>query len=366
MPFNRIYNNKKVLITGNTGFKGSWLSVWLTMLDADVYGFALDIPTRPSIFEVLNLEKKISHHWGDIRDNKGLNSYIQKIKPDFIFHLAAQAIVSLSFKEPFETITTNVIGTGAVLDAMRQITWDCTCVLITSDKVYENVEKSQGYRETDSLGGKDIYSGSKAASELIIRSFYHAFLKDKSNIRMGIARAGNVIGGGDWAQDRIVVDCIKAFADKTTVDIRSPKATRPWQHVLEPLSGYLSFGQLLTEGNAGKCEAFNFGPRTEATKTVYELTEDLAKRWGQDADKYINIKEERLFSEATLLQLNCEKSMSLLHWHSTLSYHQCINFIVDWYKAYYANIQEDMYKITEEQIDVYVSEASRQQLNWAE
>jgi len=364
MAFHQVYKNKKVLITGNTGFKGSWLSVWLKMLGADVYGFALNIPTHPSIFEVLELEKKISHCWGDIRNNQDLNSYIQQIKPDFIFHLAAQAIVSESFKNPFETVTTNVIGTASVLEAMREITWDCTCVLITSDKVYDNVEWIWGYRENDRLGGKDIYSGSKGATELIINSYRHSFFKNMPHLKMGIARAGNVIGGGDWAQDRIVVDCIKAFADKAMVDIRCPNATRPWQHVLEPLSGYLTLGQSLTEGLADNCEAFNFGPRTEESKTVLELTNDLAQRWGQDAGKYIRIKEEMLFKEATLLQLNCEKAGSMLHWHSTLSYHQCINMIVDWYKAYYANEQEDMYQITENQINEYVSAASNQQLNW--
>ena len=364
MTFNDIYNDKKVLITGNTGFKGSWLSVWLSMLGAEVYGYSLDIPTNPSMFEILGLEQKIRHQWGDIRNKQELNGYIQQIKPDFIFHLAAQAIVSYAYKDPFETVTTNVVGIAAVLDSMRDITWNCTCVLITSDKAYDNVEWIWGYRENDTLGGKDIYSGSKGAAELIIKSYWHSFLKNMPRLKMGIARAGNVIGGGDWASDRIVVDCIKAFADEESVEIRCPQATRPWQHVLEPLSGYLTLGQYLCEGLVENGEAFNFGPPTEQTKTVLELTHDLSNLWGLDASKHVKITDEASFGEATLLQLNCDKALSRLHWQSTLRYNQCIKMIVDWYQAYYKERTSDMYQLTESQINEYVSEAKNQKLNW--
>ncbi|MDR0795624.1 MAG: CDP-glucose 4,6-dehydratase [Tannerella sp.] len=354
MTFNNIYKGKKVLITGNTGFKGSWLSVWLETLGAEVYGYSLNVPTNPSMFEILDLEKKVHHQWGDIRDRLELNSYIQRIKPDFIFHLAAQALVSQSYIDPYETVTTNVAGTAAVLEAMRNITWDCTCVLITSDKAYDNREWLRGYRENDRLGGKDVYSGSKGAAELIIKSYWYSFLNKMPHLKMGIARAGNVIGGGDWAKDRIVVDCIKAFANGEIVEIRCPKATRPWQHVLEPLSGYLTLGQYLREGLVENGEAFNFGPRAGQTKTVLELTHDLAKQWGLDTGKYINITDEIPFNESALLKLNCDKALSHLHWQATLSYEQCIRMIAEWYRAYYENRTEDMYQLTVGQIRAYM------------
>jgi len=355
MAFNTIYQGKKVLITGNTGFKGSWLSVWLKTLGAEVYGYSLNIPTNPSMFEMLDLETQIRHQWGDIRDKEALNKHIQQIRPDFLFHLAAQAIVSESYKEPFETITTNVVGTASVLEAMRDITWDCTCVLITSDKAYKNVEWIWGYRENDRLGGKDIYSGSKGAVELIIKSYRHSFLNTMPHLKLGIARAGNVIGGGDWAPDRLVVDCIKALANREIVEIRYPNATRPWQHVLEPLCGYLTLGQYLHEGLVENGEAFNFGPQAGESKTVLELTRDLLKLWGLDAEKFIRITDESPFNESTLLKLNCDKALSLLQWHSTLNYDQCIKMIIDWYRAYYENGVENMYQLTVNQINEYIA-----------
>ena len=282
MAFNNIYNGKKVLVTGNTGFKGSWLSAWLLQMGADVYGYSLDIPTQPSMFESIALNDKLHHRFGDIRNGEEMDTYVQEVRPDFIFHLAAQAIVSTSYKEPFDTITTNVVGTASVLEAIRNITWPCTCVLITSDKAYDNVEWVWGYRETDGLGGKDVYSGSKGAAELTIKCYWKSFLQAMSNIRLGIARAGNVIGGGDWARDRIIVDCVKAFSQGEVLEIRSPKATRPWQHVLEPLSGYLTLGQYLYEGKVENGEPFNFGPKAEQTKTVFQLVQDLAELWGLD------------------------------------------------------------------------------------
>jgi len=364
MAFNCIYKNKKVLITGNTGFKGSWLSTWLVLLGADVYGYSKDVPTDPAMFNVLGLSKKIHHHWGDICDKENFNAYVQQVKPDFIFHLAAQAIVSISYKDPFDTITTNVIGTASVLEAIRKISWECICVLITSDKAYNNVEWIWGYRETDSLGGKDVYSGSKGAAELTIRSYWHSFINKMPNIKLGVARAGNVIGGGDWATDRIIVDCVKAFSNGETVEIRSPKATRPWQHVLEPLSGYLTLGQSLYEGTSNNGEPYNFGPRAEQTKTVFELTQDLAEQWGLDKDKASKIIGNVPFQEANLLKLNCDKALTYLKWHSTFHYGQCVNVIADWYKAYYIDGNKNMYQLTIDQINFYMLEAKNQNLNW--
>ena len=365
MAFNNVYSKKKVLVTGNTGFKGCWLTTWLLMMGADVYGYSHDIPTNPSMFECLGLFDKIHHYFGDIRNREELNTYVQEVRPDFIFHLAAQAIVSISYKEPFDTITTNVIGTASVLEAIRNITWDCTCVLITSDKAYDNVEWIWGYRETDGLGGKDIYSGSKGAAELVIKSYWHSFISKMPNIKLGVTRAGNVIGGGDWAKDRIIVDCVKAFSEGQTVEIRSPKATRPWQHVLEPLSGYLTLAQYLAEGKSKNGEAYNFGPRAEQTKTVFELVQDLASLWGLDKNKAAKLTGNIPFEEATLLKLNCDKALAYLHWNSTLHYDECVKFIADWYRAFYVEKEKDMFSITEKQILAYIEAAKRENLEWA-
>jgi CDP-glucose 4,6-dehydratase len=366
MAFNNIYKGKKVLITGNTGFKGSWLTTWLCMLGADVYGYSLGVPTRPSMFETLKLENRIHHKNGDIRDSVRFSTYVEEVKPDFIFHLAAQALVLTSYREPLDTITTNVIGTSIVCEAIRHIDWDCTCVLITSDKAYDNVEWIWGYRESDRLGGKDIYSGSKGAAELVIKSYWHSFIKDKPYIKFGVTRAGNVIGGGDWADDRIVVDCIRAFSASKTVEIRSPRATRPWQHVLEPLSGYLTLAQYLAESRVANGESFNFGPRAEQTKTVLELVKDLASLWGIDEQNAVKITGNVPFHEATLLKLNCDKALAHLCWQSTLRYEECVRFIAEWYKTFYKQDNSNMFQLTERQIDEYMSRAKEQHIKWTE
>lgn len=364
MAFNNIYKGKKVLVTGNTGFKGSWLSTWLLILGADVYGWSIDVPSEPGMFNVCGLGDRIHHRFGDIRDREAFSAYVREVKPDFIFHLAAQALVLTSYRNPYDTMTTNVMGAVSVLEAVRGITWDCTCVLITSDKAYNNVEWIWGYRETDELGGKDVYSGSKGAAELAIRCWWHSFIRDMPNIRLGVARAGNVIGGGDWAKDRIVVDCVKAFSKGETVEIRCPKATRPWQHVLEPLSGYLTLGQYLGEGRSENGEAYNFGPRAEQTKTVFELTQDLAEEWGLDKSRASRLTGDVPFREATLLKLNCDKALANLDWHSTLRYGQCVRLIADWYRTFYEGGNTDMFELTRRQILYYVAEAETQGLNW--
>ena len=365
MAFNNIFNGKKVLVTGNTGFKGSWLSTWLNLMGADVYGYSLSVPTNPSMFETLKLEDKIHQHYGDIRNKEEFDAYVQEVRPDFLIHLAAQALVLTSYREPFDTMTTNIVGTAAVCEAIMKIDWDCTCILITSDKAYDNVEWIWGYRETDGMGGKDIYSGSKGAAELVIKSYWHSFIKKMPNIKFGVTRAGNVIGGGDWAKDRIIVDCVKAFSQGETVEIRSPKATRPWQHVLEPLSGYLTLAQYLAEGKSVNGEPYNFGPRAEQTKTVFELVQDLATLWGLDKDKAAKLTGDVPFEEATLLKLNCDKALAYLHWHSTLHYEECVKFIAEWYRAFYVEKDKDMFALTEKQINDYVEAAKKEKLEWA-
>lgn len=365
MAYCNIFKNKKILITGNTGFKGTWLSTWLHEMGANVYGYSLSIPTNPSMYESIKLSEKIHQYYGDIRNKDEFNQYVQEVRPDFIIHLAAQALVLTSYREPYDTMTTNVIGTASVCEAIMKIDWPCTCVLITSDKAYDNVEWIWGYRETDGLGGKDIYSGSKGAAELVIKSYWHSFIKKMPNIKFGVARAGNVIGGGDWAKDRIIVDCVKAFSKGETVEIRSPKATRPWQHVLEPLSGYLTLAMNLADGKSENGEAYNFGPRAEQTKTVFELTQDLARLWGLDPDKAAKLTGDVPFEEATLLKLNCDKALAYLRWHSTLHYKECVRFIADWYRAFYVEKDKDMYQLTINQIKEYEAEARKQGLEWA-
>lgn len=363
--FGNIYKNKKVLITGNTGFKGSWLSTWLIKLGADVYGVSKDIPTSPSMFKVLNLEQKTSYFREDIRNYSKLKGIIEKIKPDFLFHMAAQPIVVTSYKDPLDTISTNVMGTTNVLEALRVLNNKCTAIIITSDKCYDNVEWVWGYKETDKLGGKDIYSGSKGAAELVIKSYYHSFFKDtnKSNVRIASVRAGNVIGGGDWADYRIVPDCIRAWIKGESVEIRSPKATRPWQHVLEPLSGYLTIAKALYYNLSLNGESFNFGPHAEYSKTVMELLEDISKYWNlKQKPSYLSNKISE-FHEAGLLKLNCDKALFHLKWIPTLDYKKLIEFTSTWYYNYY-NSEKDMLEYTMKQITEFEKIAISKNIPW--
>ncbi len=360
------YRGKRVLVTGHTGFKGSWLTTWLLDLGAKVAGLSNGIPTNPSMFEDLALEDKISHYIADVRDSERVYQIIEEYKPDFIFHLAAQPIVSVSYDQPLETIGTNVFGTAVVIDAVRRINRKCNLVLITSDKCYENVEWLWGYKETDQLGGSDIYSASKGAAELIINSFYKSFVShEASQVRMASARAGNVIGGGDWAKDRIVVDCVKNWAKSQPVTIRSPQATRPWQHVLEPLSGYLMLGALLENNtHVPNGESYNFGPQPERSRSVGELISDLAVCWGFNSleDAFIQEKNQK-FGEAGLLKLNCEKALHQLNWEATLEYSECVSMVAEWYKSYFNN-KNGILKLTLDQIHQYESLARKRGLRW--
>ncbi|MFW5879217.1 MAG: CDP-glucose 4,6-dehydratase [bacterium] len=357
--FNNVFGDKKVLITGNTGFKGSWLTSWLLELGAKVYGISNEVPTKPSMFEVLKLEKKIDHAYIDIRDGKQLKEKITSIAPDFIFHLAAQPIVSLSYKDPLDTISTNVMGTANTLEAIRELKNDCVAIIITSDKCYENIEQIWGYKEDDQVGGKDIYSGSKGAAEVIFHSYYYSFFKNKHpNIRLATARAGNVIGGGDWAPDRIVVDCMKAWSNGEKVTIRSPQATRPWQHVLEPLSGYLRLAQVMFENFESKKfngDSFNFGPKSEQNKTVLSLLTDLSNHWHfSNADDAFEVTDNIPFHEAGLLKLNCEKAATYLKWQPTLNFEETIKFVSKWYYNFYNKKDMSIYEYTISQLNEYV------------
>lgn len=352
--FDNIYKGKKILVTGHTGFKGSWLVSWLLKLEANVVGFSKDIPTEPSMFKELGLEKKITHHIIDARDLKEVIKVIDTEMPDFIFHLAAQPIVSLSYLDPIETISSNVVGTANILEALRLCNRKCTAIIITSDKAYDNVEQIWGYKENDQMGGKDIYSGSKGSAELIIKSYYYSFFnKNTSNVKIGIGRAGNVIGGGDWAKDRIVVDCMLAWNNGDHVEIRSPKATRPWQHVLEPLSGYLKLGFDLYNDDSLNGEGFNFGPRSEQNRTVQELLEDLSKYWVSEVRETFKITDNIPFHEAGLLKLNCDKALAYLNWQASLKYQDTIRFTSEWYFNFYKNKDINILDFTMSQIQEY-------------
>ncbi len=364
--FGNIYRDKKVLITGHTGFKGSWLTVWLLKLGAKVIGLSKDIPTTPSLFETLELEHKIEHHIEDIRNLESLKKIISDVKPDFVFHLAAQPIVSLSYSDPIETLSSNIMGTANILEALRLSNHNCTVVMITSDKAYDNVEQVWGYKEDDKMGGKDIYSGSKGGAELVIKSYYHSFFKSEtSNVKLCIGRAGNVIGGGDWAKDRIVVDCMEAWSEGESVEIRSPEATRPWQHVLEPLSGYLNLGAELYANDSLHGEAFNFGPRAEQNHTVKQLLEDLSVYWNFDDSKEAFCVTDNIpFHEAGLLKLNCDKVLFYLKWQSNLEYKDTIRFTSEWYYDFYKNREKNILDKTLEQINEYEKIAKERELQW--
>ncbi|MDQ1339850.1 MAG: CDP-glucose 4,6-dehydratase [Campylobacterota bacterium] len=365
--FNNIYKNKKVLVTGHTGFKGSWLTAWLIKLGANVVGISKDIPTKPSMFEELKLEDEIKHYQEDIRDLSRMIEIISCEQPDFLFHLAAQPIVSTSYIDPIETISSNVMGTANILEALKVSNHKCTAIIITSDKAYDNVEQVWGYKEDDKMGGKDIYSGSKGAAELIIKSYYHSFFKSRDcNVKLAIGRAGNVIGGGDWAKDRIVVDCMLAWSKGEVVEIRAPKATRPWQHVLEPLSGYLNLGAELYINDSLHGEAFNFGPRAEQNHTVEELLIDLSKYWDfKDVHDAYKVTGNIPFHEAGLLKLNCDKALFYLKWQANLGYKDTIKFTSEWYYDFYKTDKNILDK-TLEQIAEYENMAKDKSLKWTE
>ena len=363
--FGDIYRNKKVLVTGNTGFKGSWLCTWFISLGADVYGISNEIPTQPSMFIELGLQDKMTHFFADVRDLSKLNKIFNEIEPDFVFHLAAQPIVSLSYAKPVDTISANVMGTTNVLEVLRNYSKSCTAIIITSDKCYDNIESIYGYKETDHLGGKDIYSGSKGAAELIFKSYFHSFFKKENRkVQIASARAGNVIGGGDWALDRIIPDCMRSWSEGKVVEIRSPKATRPWQHVLEPLSGYLQLGERLYLDHSLNGESFNFGPKPEYNHTVQEILENMSIRWHfkNSKDAY-QVTGDIKFYEAGLLKLNCDKALFHFQWKPTLDYTTLIKFTSDWYYEFYKN-NGDMFSYTKLQIEEYENLAMMGNIEW--
>jgi CDP-glucose 4,6-dehydratase len=301
----------------------------------------------------------------DIRESIKLKEIILASKPDYIFHLAAQALVRLSYESPLETIATNALGTANLLDALRFLNKPIVAVIISSDKVYDNAEWVWGYRETDRLGGKDPYSASKGMAELATRSFVESFFNNpESKVKVGITRAGNVIGGGDWAVDRIVPDCIKAWSRGETVDIRNPEATRPWQHVLEPLSGYLTLGAELTTNPEMHGEAYNFGPPADQNHSVHDLINEMKKYWDSSRWSHIS-KNHEYIHEFGQLKLNCDKALFDLKWQPAMQFADTVRMTVEWYKKYYSSSGSSMFDFTVEQINEYTKLAKERGLRWA-
>ena len=365
LPIMRNFKNKTVLITGHTGFKGSWLSMWLVHLGAKVIGVSNGEVSEQSNFIASKISNIIDDRRFDIRDTNAVKALVKEVRPDFVFHLAAQALVRPSYENPIETMSTNAIGSANVLEALRCLDKKVVAVMITSDKAYDNVEWVWGYRETDRVGGKDPYSASKGMAELAIRSYVESFFNQPgSNVKIGIARAGNVIGGGDWAVDRIVPDCMEAWSKGEIVDIRSPHATRPWQHVLEPLSGYLVLAADLAQGGKNHGEAYNFGPSSDQNYPVSKLIDEMSKYWNQIKWNDISTDKEHVH-EAGLLKLNCDKALCDLEWYAALQFEETVKMTVEWYKEYYQNRTQSMYDFTISQIESYSKAAQLNNLSWS-
>ncbi len=350
--YNNIYRNKKVFITGHTGFKGSWLSIWLQTLGTKVCGYSLKPNTSPSMYRELDIENKIEKSIiGNILDYEKLEDSINDFQPEIIFHLAAQPIVRLSYKEPKLTYETNVIGTLNVLEVARKCKSVKAFVNVTTDKCYENKEIARGYKEDEPMGGYDMYSSSKGCVEIMSSSYRRSFLQEEDSMSMATARAGNVIGGGDWAEDRLIPDCIRYINQNKAIEIRNPIAVRPWQHVLEPLSGYLLLGQKLLETGKDYAEGFNFGPNEESVLKVSEVAQKIIDNYNKG--EVIVHKKDNLH-EANLLMLNIEKAKTVLNWTPTYTANEAIKETVEWYKHFYAK-DIDMYQYTIQQIKNYSS-----------
>ena len=347
--FNNVYKGKRVLVTGHTGLKGSWLSIWLRELGAEVIGYSLEPYTEKDNFVLSHLSEKIVDIRGDIRDRKHLKEVFDKYKPEIVFHLAAQPLVRLSYDIPVETYETNLMGTINILEEIRNCENTKIGIMITTDKCYENKEQIWGYRENEAFGGYDPYSSSKGACEIAIQSWRNSFFNPKDYEKHGKSiasvRAGNVIGGGDWAKDRIVPDCIRALEEGKDIEIRSPKSIRPWEHVLEPLSGYLLLGQKMMEDPIKYCEGWNFGPTLDAIVNVWEVAEKIVKNYGKGDLK--DISDPNALHEAKLLLLDITKSRFELGWKPTLTIDKSIELTAEWYKRY---IIEDVYQLCVEQI----------------
>jgi len=363
--FKNVFKNRKVLVTGHTGFKGSWLCLWLHEMGADVLGYSLAPEGVPNLYETLGLNQKIKSITGDIRDEDSLKNAFYTHQPEVVFHLAAQPLVRLSYKNPKYTYETNIMGTINMLEAVRETPSVKAVVNVTSDKCYENKEWVYGYREQDPMGGYDPYSSSKGAVEIITSAYRNSFFtpskyNSEHTVALASARAGNVIGGGDWSEDRLVPDCIRSLSLGMPVTIRNPESVRPWQYVLEPISGYLHLASCLYLSGSKYADSWNFGPHDNDVLTVRELTQLLIKSWGQG--EYKVISDSRLH-EAGLLRLDISKASSLLNWNPVYTVDIAIEETSNWYKAYYQ--KENMYEYSVYQLEKYITAATQKNLNWS-
>jgi len=361
--FNNVFSGKTVLVTGHTGFMGSWLSVWLNELGSKVIGYALEPYTKKDNFVVTGLSDRIVDIKGDIQDFDKLIEVFKEYKPEFVFHLAAQTLVRLSYDEPRETYSTNVMGTVNLFEAVRQTESVRVTINVTTDKCYENKEWIWGYRENDPMGGYDPYSSSKGCSELITSAFRNSFFKpekfSKHNVSLSSVRAGNVIGGGDWRADRLIPDCIRALKNNKEIQIRSPKATRPWQHVLEPLSGLLLLSSKMYTDGKKYSGAWNFGPPHNSIYTVEEMVKKLIESWGDGKWKDISKSTTNESHEAGLLNLDISKAINYLKWNPVLNIDEAIESLIEWYK-------EDKigYEFDVKQINKYISIGESRDIGW--
>lgn len=329
--FENVYQGLRVLVTGHTGFTGSWLVLWLSQLGADVAGYGLEPPTNPSLFEAAELAGTVTDYRGDIRDHESLEERISAFAPEIVFHLAAQPIVSASYLDPRETFDVNVMGTLNVLEAARTCSATRAVVCVTTDKVYVNNEWHWGYRENDPLGGSDPYSASKSASEMVIRTYQEALAPRANNMLVAAARGGNIIGGGDWARDRIVPDYMRAAISGNPLTLRDPSATRPWQHVLALVHGYLLLGERLLAGDQSAVGGWNFGPGDDGERDVAGLVQNLAKVWPRVA---VTVRDKP-FKESHFLHLNSEKARRMLGWAPALGFEEAVAWTGSWYRSFY-------------------------------
>lgn len=362
--FNGYYQGRRVLVTGHSGFKGGWLSLWLKSLGANVWGLSLPAPTNPGFHELITGHAFKGEITCDIRKLEPLAKAIKKIRPEIIFHMAAQPIVRLSYAEPLETFQTNAAGTAHVLEAVRKLELPCPVVVVTSDKCYENKEWEYAYRENDPLGGHDVYSMSKAAAELVAQSWHRSFFRPNAKLGPVVtARAGNVIGGGDYAANRILPDCVRALIKKKPILVRNPAAVRPWQHVLECLSGYLWLGARIAEEpkTSKLVSAFNFGPDPGARQPVRALVEEVLSIW---PGEWVDGSDPKSVHEATLLTLSIEKAGALLKWTPAWDFKEAVRRSMEWYHQRHVGKKMDMVEFSLEQIEAYAGAARRKQAAW--
>ena len=367
--FNGIFKNKTVFVTGHTGFIGSWLVLWLQSLDAKVIGYSLEPPTKPSLFETLGLENEITHIIGDVQDKQNLSDNIEKHKPEIVIHLAAQPLVRVSYEDPVETFRTNILGTVNILDSIRKSDYVKACVVMTSDKCYQNIGANHFHKETDPLGGSDPYSASKGAAEIVTNSFRNSFFNEGN---IATVRAGNVIGGGDWARDRIIPDCIRALTADKKIMVRNPSSIRPWQFVLEPISGILWLGSKLYTNPEKYSEAWNLGPSEDLVGlTVEEVVQNAIRIWNKEGSEKgkgdwvdTSKKSENQPNELASLRLDSRKALTSLEWRTIYSFETAINQTISWYQSYYNN-DTSMKELSVHQIERYSKTADQMNITWA-